>query len=99
MSLVSAGLTGVIIALWRTLLNSEVIMRIYHLLLHNITSQGNDNVSQNEIQWIFKGRNVERFYSVRTNRMIGPSDANDLGRPCNILLEFQVVRRYVFTVV
>jgi len=47
----------------------------------------------------FSDANVERFYSVRTNRMISSTDANDLGRPCNILFEFQVVHRYVFTVV
>ena len=38
---------------------------------------------------------LERFYSVRINRM-SPSDAVDLGRTCNSLLEFQVVHRYVF---
>jgi len=47
----------------------------------------------------FSGARVERFYSVRTNRMISPSDADDLGRPCNSLFEFQVVLRYVFMVV
>jgi len=30
---------------------------------------------------------------------MGPSDAVDLGRPCNILFEFQVVHQYVFIVV
>jgi len=47
----------------------------------------------------FSDANVERFYSLRTNRMISPSDANDLGRPCNILFYFQVTHRYVFVVV
>jgi len=47
----------------------------------------------------FSGARVERFYSVRTNRMISPSDADDLGPPCNSLFEFQVVLRYVFMVV
>jgi len=37
--------------------------------------------------------------SVRINRMISPSDANDLDRPCNSLFEFQMVHRYVFIVV
>jgi len=37
--------------------------------------------------------------SVRINRMISPSDADDVRRPCNSLLEFQVVHRYVFIVV
>ena len=31
--------------------------------------------------------------------MISPSDADELGRPCNSLFEFQVVHRYVFIVV
>jgi len=37
--------------------------------------------------------------SVRINRMISPSDADDLGRPCNSLFEFQMVHRPVFIVV
>jgi len=37
--------------------------------------------------------------SVRTNRMISPSDADDLGRPCKSLFEFQVDPGYVFIVV
>jgi len=37
--------------------------------------------------------------SVRINRMIRPSDADNLGRPCNSLLEFQVVHRYIVIVV
>jgi len=37
--------------------------------------------------------------SVRINRMMSPSDADDLGRPCNNLFEFQVVHRYFFIVV
>jgi len=47
----------------------------------------------------FSDASVERFYSVRTNRMISPSDANDLGRPGNSLFEFQVIHRYAFIVV
>jgi len=39
------------------------------------------------------------IYSVKVNRMISPSDAADLGRPCNSLLKFQVVHRYVCIVV
>jgi len=46
----------------------------------------------------FSDASLERFYSVRINRM-SPSDAIDLGRPCNSSFEFQVVHRYVFTVV
>jgi len=41
---------------------------------------------------------VERFYSLRINRT-SSSDAVDQGRTCNSLFEFQVVHRYVFTVV
>jgi len=47
----------------------------------------------------FSDASVERFFSASINRMISPSDADDLGRPCNSLFEFQVVHRYVFTVV
>jgi len=47
----------------------------------------------------FSDANVERFYSLRINRKMSPSDAVDLGRPCNSLFEFQVVHRYVFIVV
>jgi len=36
-------------------------------------------------------QSVERFYSVRMNLMMSPSDAVDLGRPCNSLFELQVV--------
>jgi len=46
----------------------------------------------------FSDTSVERFYSVRINRM-SPSDGVDLGRPCNSLFEFEVVHRYVFRVV
>jgi len=48
---------------------------------------------------IFNDASVERFYLVRLIRMMSPSDAVDLGRPCHSLFEFQVVHRYVFTVV
>jgi len=41
----------------------------------------------------------EQLHSVKINRMISPSDAVDLGSPCNSLFEFEVVYRYVFTVV
>jgi len=37
--------------------------------------------------------------SVRINRMIRPSDADDLGHPCNSVFEFQMVHRKVFMVV
>jgi len=46
----------------------------------------------------FSNATLERFYSVRINRA-SPSGAVDLGRLCNSLFEFQVVHRYVFTVV
>jgi len=36
---------------------------------------------------------AERFYSFRINRMVSPSDAVHLDRPCNSLSEFQVVHR------
>jgi len=46
----------------------------------------------------FSGATLEQLHSVKINRM-SMSDAVDLGRPCNSLFEFQVVYRYVFTVV
>jgi len=39
------------------------------------------------------------LFSQSENRMMRPSDANYLGRPCNSLFEFQVVHRYVFIAV
>jgi len=47
----------------------------------------------------FSDASVQLFYSVRINRMMGPRDAVDLGRPCKSLFEFQVTHRYVFIVV
>jgi len=47
----------------------------------------------------FSDANVERFYSVRINRMMIPSDAADLAHLRNSLFEFQLVHRYVFKVV
>jgi len=41
----------------------------------------------------FSDASVERIYSVRIYLMMSPSDANDLGRPCNNLFEFQVGHR------
>jgi len=47
----------------------------------------------------FRDAGVERFYSVKINRTMNPSDAVDLGHPCNCQFEFQVVHRYIFIVV
>jgi len=47
----------------------------------------------------FSDASVEWLSSVRIYGMISPSDAGDLGRPCNSLVELQVVHRYFFTVV
>jgi len=46
----------------------------------------------------FSNAALERFYPVRINRT-NASDAVDLGRLCNSLFEFQMVHRYIFTVV
>jgi len=43
----------------------------------------------------FRDAGAERFYSVKINRMMNPSDAVDLGYPCNSQFEFQVFHRYV----
>ena len=47
----------------------------------------------------FSDTSLERLHSIKINRMMSPSDAVDLGRPCNNQFEFQVVYRCVFTVV
>jgi len=47
----------------------------------------------------FSDASLERLHSVSINGVMCPSDAVDLGRPCNSLFEFQVVYRYVFIVV
>jgi len=47
----------------------------------------------------FNDASIERFYSVRINYVMNPSDAVDLGRPCNSLFEFKVVHRCVFILV
>jgi len=39
----------------------------------------------------FSDAGVERFYSVRINHVMSPSDAVDLGRPYNSVFEFQGV--------
>jgi len=43
--------------------NGKVIMITSHLLLHNITSQGNDNARM-KADGNFSDASVERFYSV-----------------------------------
>jgi len=46
----------------------------------------------------FSDARVERVYSVSQNKS-SDCDADDLGRPCKSLFEFQVVHRYVFILV
>ena len=98
MSLIRRGLTGVIIALCRTVLkNGEANMRNSHLLSRNY----NRTImpARMKVNGNFSDASVERFYSVTINRMMSPSNAVDLRRQCNSLFEFQMVHRYVFTVV
>jgi len=47
----------------------------------------------------FSDASVQRFYSVRINSMVSPSEAIDMDGPCNSLFEVQVVHQYIFTVV
>jgi len=48
----------------------------------------------------FSDASVERFYSINQNKSYDePSDANDLGSPCNSLFELQVVNPCDFIVV
>jgi len=43
----------------------------------------------------FSVASVEQLYSVRINRMMSPSDVDDLGCRCNSLFQFQVLHWYV----
>jgi len=74
-------------------------MRIFQLLLRNHRHRATRMPARMRANGNFSDASVERFYSVRINRMISPSDAVELGRPCNRLFELQVVQRCVFTVV
>jgi len=85
MNFVSGGLTGVITVLWRALLNNGgVLMIISHLLLHNITSQGNDNASQNCSKWKYKWRKRRTVLFGQNKSYDELGDADDLGRPDDI---------------
>ena len=70
--------------------NSRLSSRNYNITIMPSRMKANGN---------FSDAGVERFYSVTIKGMMSPSNAVDLGRPCNSLFEFQVVHRYVFTVV
>jgi len=41
----------------------------------------------------FSDTSAERFYLLRINRMMSPSEAVDLGRPRNRLFEFHLFHR------
>jgi len=102
MSPVSRGLTGVIIALWRRLRYStmeKLPWELLILLLRNERYRATIMPARMKANGNFSDANVERFYSVRINRMMTSSDTVDLARPCDSLVEFQVVHRYVFKVV
>ena len=95
-ALLRRGLAGVIIALWRTLLNNgEVVMRTSHLLPPNWRHRATLLPARMKANENFSEASVEQFYAVRINRMMSPSDAVYLCRPCNSLFEFEVVHRYV----
>jgi len=88
MSLVRRGLTGVIIALWRTLLRYSKMEKLScEILICNcnrtITISARMKANEN-----FSDASVERFFSVRINRVMSPSDAVDLGRPVTAHLNF-----------
>ena len=65
-------------------------MRTFHLLLRNY-NRTTIMPGRMKVNGHFSDASVERCYSVRINRMMSPSDAADLGRPCNSLFEFQMV--------
>ena len=77
--------------------NGAAMMRTSHLLLRNYT-RTTIMPARMKANGNFSDASVERFYSIRTNRMMSPSNAVDLDRPCNSLFESQVVHRYVFIV-
>jgi len=58
------------------------------LIVTQQTSPSNDTASKARAKRNFSDASDERFYSDRTNRMMSPSDARDLGRVCNSLFEF-----------
>ena len=66
-------------------------MRTSHLLLRNQRNSATIMAAKMRANGNFSDASVERFYSVRINRMMSLKDAADLGRPCNSLFEFQVV--------
>jgi len=47
----------------------------------------------------FSGASIERFYTVRINHMMSPNDGIDVKSPPQQPSLFQVVHRYVYTVV
>jgi len=47
----------------------------------------------------FSGASIERFYAVRINHMTSPNDGIDVKSPPQQPSLFQVVHRYVYTVV
>jgi len=68
----SGGLTGVVIALWRTLFNNgEVFMRISHWLLHNKRHRATTLPARMKANGNFSDASVERFYSVSQNKSYG----------------------------
>jgi len=77
----------------------EVIMRTSHSLLRNERHRATLMPARMKANGNFRDTGVERFYSVKINRMMSPSDAVDLGHPCNSPFEFQVVHRYVYSVI
>jgi len=82
----------------RLLNNGEVITRNSHLF-YVTRHRAKIMPARMKANGNFSDASVERFCSARINRMMNPSDAVDLGRPCNSLFEFQVVYQCVFKVV
>jgi len=74
-------------------------MRTSHLLLRSERHRATVMPARMKANGNFRDTGVERFYSVKRNRMMSPSDAVDRGHPCNSKFEFQVAHRYVFIVV
>jgi len=74
-------------------------MRPSHLLIRNERHRVTIVQTRVKANGNFSGPSVERFHSVRINRMMSPINVVDLDCPYNSLYQFQVFHRYVFIVV
>jgi len=95
MSPVRAGLTGVIIALWRALRNSRgVLMRTSHCLLSNWRHRSTLVPTWMKANGNFSDASLERLHSLRKSCVISPSDAADLESPLSVGIQVSVLQPF-----